>query len=482
MVNLKALEAAINQVETIRDHEFTFEIDDKRITLRPLRSHEETEIQRYAQEAWEGMDEDGDTAAYQEFMDRVRLSTLGFSVVEIGDLDLRGVEWLETDEIDENGNVVSVPKWEAVRDLIRDQWTKALALQVFAKFGELLERVEISASKLVKFDPSDLDEEIERVEKRLEGLKKKRDQRANPEVKQTNVQKAQKAVVEVDQQHQQVRENLQERLSRSQEQSVQPGPSQEAPEPPSEPPRAAPPQPPRRAREPSEAPQGAQGRRSSVPQQAQPPERAPDPSPQEARDEQGRAEAGQDQPKAEPVVDRQGIELPHDGDSFFDPSDPEAAIEAETRRQAALHAHNLRRQRERKMQQQRAEAMGMPSEAEMARERQRAQQESSRPRGATRLDPRTANLRQAANLSDQMFDAGAGRQQSARPHPQPQPGGPAKPATLHGKPVYQMPTQTLDKPSRDQVQREHGEPAPSPIQINPTVGARQSKFRGPGEQ
>ena len=111
MVNLKALEAAITQVEKIRDHEFTFKVADQDITLRPLRSQEETEIQKYAQVAWEGMGEEGDTAKYQEFMDRVRLSTLGFSIICIGDLDLREVTWLETGEFDEHNNPISVPKW-----------------------------------------------------------------------------------------------------------------------------------------------------------------------------------------------------------------------------------------------------------------------------------------------------------------------------------------------------------------------------------
>ena len=169
MVMLKALEAAITQVEKISNHEFCFEIENLKVCLRPLRSHEETEVQRYAQVAWENTtdNEEGDTAAYQEFMDRVRLSTLGFSLVQIGDLDLHDIDWIDTGEEDENGNPVSIPKWEAIVELIRTQWTKPLAMQVFQKFGELLERVEIHAARLVDFDPTDLDEEIDRIENRL---------------------------------------------------------------------------------------------------------------------------------------------------------------------------------------------------------------------------------------------------------------------------------------------------------------------------
>lgn len=484
MVMLKALEAAINEVETIHDHEFTFEVDGHVITLRPLRSHEETEVQRYAQVAWEGVGDDGDTAAYQEFMDRVRVSTLGFSIVRLGDMDLHDVEWIESDEVDETtGQVVHLPKWEAVRDLIRRQWSKPVALQVFAKFGELLERVEITASKLVKFDPSDLDEEIERVKKRLAGLEKKREEYENAEPPASSVEKAQKAVADVDQRNRRVRSELRNTAAPEPRQSVQeeapPQPRQAPPQPqqraPQAPPAEARREPPQAPRRPQEPPQQPHARQSSIPEDAAPPERhtLPDREPE--------------QPAQEPApLDEQGIELPHEGDSFFDPSDPDAALAAETQRQAHLHAANLRRQREQKMARQRAEAMGMPTSAEVAKERLQAQRDAGRP-AATRLDPRTAGLREAANTSDHVFDTGAGRQQTGRPQrAQPQaPSNPTSaPATLHGKPVYKMPTQTLDRSARrrPEAEGEGAEAPPNPVQINPTAGGRQSKFRGPTDQ
>lgn len=482
MVTLKALEAAITQVERLRDHEFTFEAGGMQITLRPLRSSEETEVQRYAQVAWEGAGEDGDTAAYQDFMDKVRLATLAFSIVQLGDTDLRGVEYVETGAQDDQGRPVSIPKWEALRELISTEWTKAFMLQVFSKFGELLERVEISASKLVKFDPADLDEEIERLEKRVAELKEKREERKPPEA--STVQKAQRAVANADQRAQAVRDNLRRPSGPQPEQGAAPDPDSvvgeieddappqapQAPQQPQEP--VSPPQAPEpRGQSPTPA-QTPQGRRSAIPQDIPAPERAQEPQATRAPEQEGPS----------PEVDEQGIELPHDGDSFFDPSDPDAALAAETRRQAMLHQRNLQRMREKKMAAQKAEALGVPTSAELARQRLRAQQEQNRPQ-ATNLDvdPRTAGLRQAANLQDQMIDTGAGRVQRGRPQqPQPQ-SGPRRdvPAKLHGKDVYKMPTQTLDRPEH---RRQHGEPPESPVQVNPAAGGVQDKFRGPGQQ
>jgi len=494
MVMLKALEAAINQIDTIQDYELTFTVDGQDIPLRPLRSHEETEVQRYSQAAWEGMNEEGDTAAYQDFMDRVRLSTLGFSIIRIGEMDLRDVEWIETGEFDPDGNPISVPKWEAIRDLIRGQWSKPLALQVFAKFGELLERIEITATRLVKFDPSDLEEEIERVEKRLVELKKKREEKRDEEPSTSSVEKAQKAVVKVDERHARVRSHMRDGPGGRREPAQQDAPPEapttssetESPQAPQEPPQAPqeaqqPPQnrrpAPQEAPQSRGAPQEAPGRRSSIPEHAAPPERHELPD---------RSDEPQKAPE-KPMVDEQGFGLPHDGDSFFDPSDPDAALAAESVRQSQLHAANLRRQREQKMARQRAEEMGMPSREDLARQQQRRQRDAGRPQ-ATSLDRRTAGLREAANLHDHVFDAGGGREHAGRPQraqPQPPPGRPQAPATLHGKPVYKMPTQTLEKPTRqrrEEAAREHGDPAPSPVQINPPAGGRQDKFRGPDEQ
>ena len=144
MVNLKALEAALAKVERIRDHEFCFEIGDTEICLRPLRPDEETEVQKYAQVAMEMVGEDeANQAAFADFMDRMRHASLGFSVVQIGNVNLRDVEYVETGEKDNNGNDVSIPKWEAVCQIMARDWSRMMLSQVFAKFGEMLDRMEL---------------------------------------------------------------------------------------------------------------------------------------------------------------------------------------------------------------------------------------------------------------------------------------------------------------------------------------------------
>jgi hypothetical protein len=462
MVNLQALEAAIGKVERIRDHEFTFEVEDTEVTLRPLRPDEETEVQRYSQVAMENVTtEEGDQAAFADFMDRMRHASLAFSVVQIGGLDLRDVEFVETGEQDEKGNMISIPRWEAVRDLMAREWSRMMLSQVFGKFGEMLERLEVSAQKRIKFEPVDLDEEIERLERRLAGLKETKSQIKEPP--QDVIRDRQKAVVERDEVAAKVRDAV--RSGPRPEETVPADVQAAVDEVVEEPPQQAP----------QEEPQQAQGRRSAIPTSASAPERSGPPQPP-----QQPQQPQQPEPPG-PELDKQGIPEPHGGDSFFDPSDPEQAMAAEAQRQAVLHQRHIAKQRQAAKQRQMQEEMGIPTQDQMNAERMAADRASQSPRGVN-LDTSPGGLRSAANVSDAVMDSGAGSMQSGRPKQQPQPAQGGTPARMHGKPVFKMPAQNLDRPEREN-QRQHGEPAPSPVKINtPSPGGRQSKFRGPEQQ
>lgn len=453
MVNLKALEAAINKVENLRDIEHTFAAGTTTITLRPLRPDEDTEISRYAQVAMEGTQDDEPTQSTQtrfaDFMDRLRHATLGFSIVQIDDVNLRGVEYIETGEVDDQGRALVLPKWEAVRDMVAAKWERFMLAAVFAQFGEMLERLEDSAQKKVKFDTVDLDEEIGRTQRRLNGLLEAK--RKSETTTEEDLQRRQQdLVLQVQKAQQDQREHL-----RDAQREVAPNTVE-----------ATPPSASGEIRtQASAAPR--QGRSSAIPIQADepPPDReAPDvplPPPPEKTWEQ--------------------VARPSDGDSFFDPTDPDAALAEENARQQVLHQHRLQREQEQQAQREAREAAGIEDPQLAAREFQRdSQRASASPRSAARLDARTGGLRSAANTNNAVFDAGANSIRSGRPTARPRPperpgvaGG--APATLHGKQVYKMSgTQVLDRSSREQA----SEPLPP---INPEGGSRNRNFRGPGE-
>jgi hypothetical protein len=320
MLSLKALENALVKVEKVREHEITFEAGDTQITLRAPLPDEEKEILRYAEVAMENTGVMSDMTVMSDYLDRQRYSTLGHCIVKIGNLDLRNVDYIETDDFDDEGNKVILSKHDAVIQLMRAQWSRSMISQVFLKFAELAERIETRAEKAIKFDPSDLDEEIGRVSKRLEELKAARDKTQSPA--QDLVQKSQQAAIKASELQAKVRHDGV---------VTKPVVPEEVSEPPPEP---------------------VAQRRPVVPVAAPPPVKKPvdDPlaKPLVFDDVNAR---GDDEGEEEVVVENPNrIPDPYEGDSFMDMGDPDAAIEAETRRQQVI----FRQMQEQKEAQERA--------------------------------------------------------------------------------------------------------------------------------
>jgi hypothetical protein len=436
MVNLKALEAAINRVENVRRHEFTFEVEGQEITLRILRPDEEAEVQKYAQVALENV-ESADQGSYMDLMNRMRHATLGFAIIRLGELDLRNVEYIETGEHDDHGNPISMPKWEAIANLVRE-WGQHMLSEISQRYGDLVDRAEIHAAKAVKYDSVDLDSEIQRVESRLKDLRSARTKRDGKVAGGPVAQERSEAP----------RRARPEQQAPQQQAPQQQAPQQQAPQ------------------------QQAQGRPSAIPQAGVPRERQP---------QQAAPEPAQE-PEKQQYVDERGIMLPDGGDSFFDPSDPAQAMEVESRRQAMLRQQHIARQRAQEQQEQMRREMGMPSEQELRAQMAEGQRQANRPNAVDLSGPNMGgavdSVRQAANLHNAVADNRQSAVQPGRPQraqPQPQPRG--QPAQLHGKPVYKMPAQTLERPEKG---RQHGDPAQGPMQMNPQAGGRNPNFRPKG--
>ncbi len=466
-LSLKVLAAAITKIESIRDLEHSCEVQGVQITLRPLQPEQEVEVQEYVAPAWrESRDEQANMA---DFMDRLRLATLSHALMQIGDVDLRGVEYLQTDEVDENGNSIVLPKQDALRQMLALEWTRPMLSQVFSQYGKLLDKLEARASSAVAYDPVDLDTEIERLERRLVDLRDAKEKADKPS--SDVVQQRQRAVLDAQSPPRPTPKRdpaadtsvlADEALAQDERKPSGPAPAPAAPSPSSPPPSVAQASPPT-------------SRRSAVPEAAHAPA-APPREPEKVElaidAEMSPAHAA----SAELEFDERGQTMPLGGDSFFDPSDPDAALAMETRRQAQLIREGRQRSQEQTArsaeQAARRAEMGLPDAREITRAT--AARTSGVPRAAASLDPVTGSLRAAANTSNAVLDAGAGAVRSGRPAVRPTGGAPGVPAQLHGKPVYQTPTQVLDRSVRSDPS------APPSAPVNPAGGSHNPKFRPPG--
>lgn len=161
-IDFKALEQALAPIEQIGQGEVTFDAGPTTITLRVILPHEQVEAQNYAAIALKEEDEHNAV----NYLDRLRIACLSYSVVAVGNMDFRGVEYVETGETLPNGAAVKVPKHKALRQLL-GRWTRSTLDAVWAKFGELVQRSEAEAEKAIEYEPSSIQAEIDRVEKRL---------------------------------------------------------------------------------------------------------------------------------------------------------------------------------------------------------------------------------------------------------------------------------------------------------------------------
>lgn len=196
MLDLSVLRKALAPLAKIGKQELTFDAQGTQVTLRPLLPAEEVEVQKYSAsvidehrvEEEKSDDDNMSRAAALDYFDRFRIEIIAYSIVQIGTLDLRNVTTVATGEVLDNGVEVQIPKTTAMRLFIKEQWSRGMLSLAFYKYGELAQLLQLEADNLARKSASDLDVEIERVEKRLVDLKEEREKRAKGDVNITQKQ------------------------------------------------------------------------------------------------------------------------------------------------------------------------------------------------------------------------------------------------------------------------------------------------------
>jgi len=166
-MKLSDLKSAFQPLLELSHREKTIDVAGLSLTLRTISPKEEAEIQNNLPVISEG--EDGTSA--MEFVDVFRKETLSRSIVQVGDLDLRGVSYVETGEVNDKGVALKVRKEEAVLQFM-DDWSRAILTSVFESFTELVEDLEEDLAKKLLIEPKDKDAEKEVLRERLNDLER----------------------------------------------------------------------------------------------------------------------------------------------------------------------------------------------------------------------------------------------------------------------------------------------------------------------
>lgn len=196
MLDLSTLKQALEPLASVGKDELTFEVEGVKVHLCPLLPHEEVEVQRYSSlvledtQDVEGKDADDNMsrAAALDYFDKFRIEVIAYAVIQVGDLDLRGVNMVETGEELDNGVKVKVKRHVAMRELIMNNWSRSMITSVFSRYGDLVEKLAQEADMMTGREPADLDIEIKRMEQRLESLREDRKKRVKGDPNVTNQQ------------------------------------------------------------------------------------------------------------------------------------------------------------------------------------------------------------------------------------------------------------------------------------------------------
>lgn len=175
-LSIKDLQSIMAPLTELGRGEATFEVGGLSITIRTLTPEEEIATQRYARGALTDGDSNDQINAL-DYLDRFRAACLGYAIVQIGDVDFRGVSTVETGEKLPNGVAVKVKKHEAIMRVM-DAWSRTMVTTLFQRFTALMEKVEAGVEKTLKYDNDHIDAEIARLEEKLtelKGTKAKRD-------------------------------------------------------------------------------------------------------------------------------------------------------------------------------------------------------------------------------------------------------------------------------------------------------------------
>lgn len=174
-MNLDDLRAVMNPLAELGRGEETFVLEGVTLRLRTLTPAEEIASFRYARAAIvEG--ERADQATGMDYLDRFRVVTLSYALIQVGNLDLSSTEYVETGEKLENGTPIRITKSEAVMQILSG-WSREMLTKLYGRFGELQFRVEDQIARAVSLDDLNYETEIARLEERLADLREQQARR-----------------------------------------------------------------------------------------------------------------------------------------------------------------------------------------------------------------------------------------------------------------------------------------------------------------
>jgi hypothetical protein len=158
------LENAFNELIEISHVEKTIKIGTTTIKIKTLTAQDEVEIQKTVNDIRER-----DGLSPLEFLDAFRKETLSRAIIGVNDIDLSGVDRIETGEVLENGVKVFKTKQDALLEML-PKFNRSIISIIFSELVSLSEQLEKKLESIITPTNNNVEKEI--LESRVNEIKK----------------------------------------------------------------------------------------------------------------------------------------------------------------------------------------------------------------------------------------------------------------------------------------------------------------------
>jgi hypothetical protein len=175
-IHINEIKDNLDKIKNLGHNKETFDIEGTKITLRTVTPKEREYAKERCDPHFQRAKEENDVVHIQKWMEKMKVEVLSYSIIRIGEIDLEGIDYIKTDEVDEeSGKKIKKKKHIYLREFLED-WNDELINICFKKFRQITEEMEENLNNQVEFPEDDIDTRIEKKKQELEELRTKKKQ------------------------------------------------------------------------------------------------------------------------------------------------------------------------------------------------------------------------------------------------------------------------------------------------------------------
>ena len=173
-VHIDKIKDGLREIQKVGHTKEEFSIFGNKIKIRTLKPREREKARERSHPFLQKAKEEDDPTYLQRWVNRLKVEILSFAIIEIGDVDLEGVDYITTDKVNEKTNKpIKKEKHIYMREFL-ENWHDEIITIAFKKFREITRKKEREIGEEVEFEEEDIEAKINQKEEELENLRQQK--------------------------------------------------------------------------------------------------------------------------------------------------------------------------------------------------------------------------------------------------------------------------------------------------------------------